>query len=122
MLHSPRSKKQIGVRLAQGAAVTAYGVTGQPVTGPTLSGCSVAGTKVTVKFNESLLVGGKMNVQEYFKGMVDPETVRLLPAVSLPELSVVVYFGACWLWETDASLSTDVALSALRASQPEVQA
>ena len=53
----PRSKKQVGVRLAQGAAVTGYGSAG-PITGPTISGCHVAGSTLTLKFNRTLLAGG----------------------------------------------------------------
>ena len=83
----PRAKKQVGVRLAQGAAVLSYAKTG-PVTGPTLSGCAVEGTKVIVKFNSTLLTGGKMNVQEYFKGVTDPETGKLAGGSSMTEVLV----------------------------------
>ena len=60
--------------------MTAYGKTG-PVTGPTISGCAVSAAKVTVKFNSSLLASGTMNVQDYFKGIMDPETVSVHPCV-----------------------------------------
>ena len=65
----PRSKKLVGVRLAVGAAATAYGHTG-PVTGPTLSGCELAPDKttITVRFNSTLLAGGVLKVQKYYKG------------------------------------------------------
>ena len=36
-------------------------------TGPTISGCSVSGTKLTLKFNTSLLAGGKVEVKPYNK-------------------------------------------------------
>ena len=72
----PRTKKQIGVRLAQGAAVVGYGIAG-PVTGPTLSGCSMvngSGT-ITVTFNRTLLTaGGQVAVQDYFRGEPDPSS------------------------------------------------
>ena len=66
----PRSKKQVGVRLAQGAAVTAYGVAG-PVTGPTVSGCTMeeGSGAITVRFNRTLLTtAGQIVVQDYFRG------------------------------------------------------
>eukprot|EP01047_Picozoa_sp_COSAG01_P058054 COSAG01_NODE_6790_length_3496_cov_3.344127_5_plen_265_part_00 len=72
----PRSKKLVGVRLAQGAAVSSYAQRG-PVSGPTLSGCSVSGTKITVKFDAGLLGSGSIAVQKYFKGVPDPETGKL---------------------------------------------
>ena len=83
----PRSKKPVGVRLAQGAAVSAYGKTG-PVSGPTLSGCAVSGTKITVKFNTTLLSGGTMDVQDYFKGTTDPETGKPTGGSSMMQVLV----------------------------------
>jgi hypothetical protein len=85
----PRTKKLVGVRLAQGAAVTAYSQAG-PVTGPTLSSCAVAsgGKKLTIKFNSSLLSGGDLKVQEYFKGTADPESGKLTGGASMMQVLV----------------------------------
>ena len=83
----PRSKKQVGVRLAQGAAVSSYGQTG-PVTGPTLSGCAMSATKITIKFNTTLLTGGAMEVQKYFKGVTDPETGKPTGGSSMMQVLV----------------------------------
>ena len=87
----PRDKKPVGVRLAQGAAVTAYGVVG-PVAGPTLSGCTVAPDKsaVTVRFNSKLLAGGAVEVQKY----VSAPCARL-HAVTTPATYCMASFGAC---------------------------
>ena len=60
----PRSKKPVGVRLAQAAAVTVYGQPGT-FTGPTISGCRVSGGSVTVTFNASLLGSETVQVQSY---------------------------------------------------------
>ena len=62
----PRDKKPVGVRLAQAAGVTVYGLPGA-FTGPTISGCRVnaAGTAVTVTFNTSLLGADAVEVQAY---------------------------------------------------------
>ncbi|CAE7907902.1 SIAE [Symbiodinium sp. KB8] len=62
----PRDKKPVGERLARAGAVVAYGQPGI-FTGPTLSGCSVAGNKITVHFNNSLLYSEKVVVQDYQK-------------------------------------------------------
>lgn len=63
----PRSKYPVGYRLA-----TAYwntlggGAKGSaPGTGPTLSSCAVAGSKLEIQFNTSLLRGDSVNVQPY---------------------------------------------------------
>jgi hypothetical protein len=62
----PRDKKPVGLRLAQSAAVTVYGLPGA-FTGPTISGCRVnAGSNtVTVTFNASLLASDSVEVQAY---------------------------------------------------------
>ena len=62
----PRSKKPVGQRLAQAAAVAVYGLPGA-ATGPTISGCRVdaAGASVTVTFNASLLGADAVQVQPY---------------------------------------------------------
>lgn len=62
----PRSKKPVGARLAQAAAVTVYGTPGA-FTGPTLSGCRVSadGRTATVTFNSSLLGADSVQVQPY---------------------------------------------------------
>jgi hypothetical protein len=83
----PRSKKEVGIRLAQGAAVTGYGSTG-PVTGPTISGCSMSGTKVTLKFNQTLLAGGTVNVKDYYKGALDPKSGKLAGGASMMQVLV----------------------------------
>ncbi|CAE7681972.1 SIAE, partial [Symbiodinium sp. CCMP2456] len=62
----PRDKKPVGERLARAGAAVAYGKPGI-FTGPTLSGCSVAGNKITVHFNNSLLYSEKVVVQDYQK-------------------------------------------------------
>jgi hypothetical protein len=62
----PRDKKPVGVRLAQTAGVTVYGLPG-PFTGPTISGCRVSAdnTTVTVTFDAKLLDGDSVQVQPY---------------------------------------------------------
>lgn len=61
----PRNKKPVGKRLAQAALVIAYDVEKLPFSGPTITGCNVVGTKLTVRFNTSLLVGDSVEVQPY---------------------------------------------------------
>eukprot|EP01043_Picozoa_sp_COSAG02_P049965 COSAG02_NODE_5075_length_4661_cov_4.005261_7_plen_198_part_00 len=74
----PRLKKPVGQRAAIAAMAIAYPPNGRsaaesaanptkPYTGPTISGCGVSGSKLTVKFNSSLLAGGKIEVQKYNK-------------------------------------------------------
>lgn len=63
-LKQPRSKKPVGERLAQSAAVTVYGLPGA-FTGPTLSGCRVNGNTVTVTFSSELLGADSVAVQPY---------------------------------------------------------
>ena len=62
----PRDKRPVGQRLAQAAAVVAYGHAGA-ATGPTLSGCRKSATSITLSFNASLLAAGgdKLVVQPY---------------------------------------------------------
>ena len=62
----PRSKKEVGQRLAQTAGVAVYGLPGA-YTGPTLSGCRVdaASNTVTVTFDASLLGSDSVEVQAY---------------------------------------------------------
>ena len=87
----PRAKKQVGVRLAQGAAVSSYGKMG-PVTGPTIAGCLMSGSKIVIKFNSTLLSGGTMGVQEYFKGVNDPQTGK--PTGGSSKMQVLVNASA----------------------------
>ena len=63
----PRSKKPVGDRLGTAAFNTVYGGAGAH-TGPTLSGCSLAGGKLTVTFNSTLLSGDKVVLQKYGLG------------------------------------------------------
>eukprot|EP00911_Craspedida_sp_UC1_P000800 UC1_evm1s612 len=64
----PRDKKPVGARLAQSAAVLAYGDKGA-VTGPTLSGCTLSSDHktLTLRFNQSLLEmgGDRIDLQPY---------------------------------------------------------
>jgi hypothetical protein len=71
-------KKPVGQRAAIAAMAIAYPPNGRsaadsaanptkPYTGPTISGCAVSGSKLQVKFNTSLLAGGKIEVQKYNK-------------------------------------------------------
>lgn len=65
-------KKPVGDRLAQTAAVVAYGKTGHS-NGPTISGCSMSGNKITITFNKTLLAEGgadTVKVQPYYAGNV----------------------------------------------------
>ena len=63
----PRSKKPVGDRLGTAAYSVAYG--GKAAgTGPTLSGCTLAGGKLTVFFNATLLAGDKVVLQKWGKG------------------------------------------------------
>ena len=87
----PRAKKQVGVRLAHGAAVSSYGKAG-PVSGPTISGCTVTATTITVNFNTTLLSGGTMEVQAYFTGTTDPETGK--PTGGSSKMQVLVNASA----------------------------
>jgi len=68
----PRDKKPVGERLAKVGAVVAYGQKGHS-NGPTISGCSMAGGKITLKFNATLLAEGgadTLKVQPYYQGNV----------------------------------------------------
>jgi hypothetical protein len=62
----PRDRKSVGVRLAQAAGVTVYGLAGA-FTGPTISGCRVhaANNTLTVSFNAQLLGSDSVEVQAY---------------------------------------------------------
>ncbi len=65
-------KKPVGDRLAQTAAVVAYGNTGHS-NGPTISGCTMSGNKITITFNKTLLAEGgadTVKVQPYYAGNV----------------------------------------------------
>lgn len=77
-----RSKKPVGDRLAASLAVLSYGKPG-PVTGPTIAGCKKSGNSITVSFNESLLAGGQMIVQPYYKGGVGSSKMHVLVNSSL---------------------------------------
>jgi hypothetical protein len=77
-----RAKKPVGDRLAASLAALSYGKPG-PVTGPTIAGCKKSGNKITVSFNESLLAGGKMIVQPYYKGGVGSSKMHVLVNSSL---------------------------------------
>jgi hypothetical protein len=63
---APRDKKPVGVRLAQAAGVSVYGLAGA-FTGPTISGCRVhaANNTLTVSFNAQLLGSDSVEVQAY---------------------------------------------------------
>jgi hypothetical protein len=61
----PRTKKPVGLRLAQASAAVAYKKK-VAFTGPTLAGCTKAGSKITLTFNTTLLgAGGGIAVQNY---------------------------------------------------------
>ena len=66
----------LGQSAAQAAAAPS-----KPYTGPTISGCSVRGTKLTLKFNTSLLAGGKVEVKPYNKS--NTKALRALVNASL---------------------------------------
>lgn len=77
-----REKKPVGDRLAASLVALAYGKPG-PVTGPTISGCTKARNTITISFNKTLLAGGKMVVQPYFKGGVGNSKMHVLVNSSL---------------------------------------
>jgi hypothetical protein len=90
----PRLKKPAGQRAAIAAMAIAYPPKGQSAaqaavsprkayTGPTISGCAVStdGTKLTLKFNTSLLAGGKVEVKPYNKS--NTQALRALVNSSL---------------------------------------
>ena len=60
----PRSKYQVGRRLAIASHSLVYGGSG-PETGPVISGCEVVGSKITIHFNKTLLKGEKLQVKAY---------------------------------------------------------
>ena len=67
----PRSKRQVGRRLAVAALNSAYGGMGA-ASGPTLAGCTVEGSKVTVRFDERLLAGDGVLVRPYTRRTFTP--------------------------------------------------
>ena len=63
----PRAKKAVGTRLARVGAVVAYNKPGH-ANGPTISGCVLAGSKLTVTFNKTMLSGEAITINPYYKG------------------------------------------------------
>jgi hypothetical protein len=58
----PRSKLQVGQRLARAAYNLVYGGT-RAFTGPTLAGCTASGSTLTINFNTTLLRGERLALQ-----------------------------------------------------------
>lgn len=67
----PRSKRPVGRRLADACFNTVYEGKA-PFTGPVLAGCSLTPTTLTIKFNTTLLRGGKVVLQPYTKPNFTP--------------------------------------------------
>jgi hypothetical protein len=67
----PRTKKPVGLRLAQTASVVAYSSKGYS-NGPTIAGCSKSDGKITVSFNKTMLAEGgaldAIKIQPYYDG------------------------------------------------------
>ena len=60
----PRSKHEVGRRLAVASHALVYGGSG-PTGGPVISGCDVKGDKITVHFNKTALNGDTIQVKKY---------------------------------------------------------
>jgi len=67
----PRDKKPVGLRLAATAMAVAYKAKGFFSNGPTVAGCSMAGNKITVTFNKTMMAEGggadAITIQPYYK-------------------------------------------------------
>ena len=60
----------------------------QAYTGPTISGCAVSGTTLTLKFNTSLLAGGKVEVKRYNRS--NTKALRALVSLATSGTAILV--------------------------------